>query len=171
MGLDADDVFQTGLVDGIAQLPSEPGVYVMFNRVTRKVNVGQSKNVKRRCVLHRTQLRAGTAANMRMRHDAQRYGGDVWFYFTLALVDVTEHMNIARVLDRLEVYWVTQLQANNEAHGYVSEAGHHRTLGARFRDRERKLLRRNSEKYELLPGVDIDDPINPMLLAAWAPGS
>ena len=166
-----DDIFQTLPVDGIALLPAKPGIYAMLNRVTRKINVGQSANIFKRCVLHRTQLRAGNSANMRMRRDAQRYGPDVWTYLALAVVDAADVTNLARHLDRLEVYWVVQLQAHDEVHGYVSEAGHCRTRGARFRDRERKLLRQSSGKYELLPGIDINDPISPLLLSAWVPGS
>lgn len=166
-----DDVFQTLPVDGIAQLPAKPGIYAMLNRITRKINVGQSTNIFKRCVLHRTQLRAGNSANMRMRCDAQRYGPDAWTYLALAVVDAVDVTNLARHLDRLEVFWVVQLQAHDEAHGYVSEAGHCRTMGARLRDRERKLLRRGSDKYELLPGIDINDPISALLLSAWVPGS
>ncbi|MDQ5879095.1 MAG: hypothetical protein QG638_1830, partial [Pseudomonadota bacterium] len=47
------------------------------------------------------------------------------------------------------------LQAHDERYGYVSEAGHCRTSGARFRDRERKLVRPGSGKYMFLDGVDI----------------
>lgn len=171
MRSDVDDVFETPPVDGIAQLPAKPGIYAMLNRATRKFNVGQSTNIFKRCVLHRTQLRAGTSSNMRMRRDAATYGADVWTYFALAVVDVADEAKVALRLDRLEVFWVVQFQAHDETHGYVSEAGHCRTMGARFRDRERKLLRRSSEKYELLPGIDINDPISLLLLSAWIPGS
>jgi hypothetical protein len=171
MRSDLDDVFLTPPVDGIALLPSKPGIYGMLNRITRKFNVGQSTNILSRCVLHRSQMRAGTSANMRMRRDADRYGPDVWTYLALAVVDATDVTNLARQLDRLEVFWVVQLQAHDEVHGYVSEAGHCRTRGARFRDRERKLLRSSSEKYELLPTTDINDPISETLLSAWVPGS
>ena len=171
MNSGTDAVFRAPPVDGISKLPAKPGIYAMLNRVTRKFNVGQSANILKRCVLHRTQLRAGNSANMRMRRDAERYGPDAWTYLALAVVDAADVANLARQLNRLEVFWVVQLQAHDEAHGYVSEAGHCRTRGARFRDRERKLLRPSSEKYELLPGIDINDPISPMLLSAWVPGS
>ncbi len=115
--------------------------------------------------------RAGNSANMRMRRDGDRHGPDRWTYFALAVIDATDVTNLARQLDQLEVFWVVQFQAHDEMHGYVSEAGHCRTRGARFRDRERKLLRPSSGKYELLPGIDINDPISTLLLSAWVPGS
>lgn len=163
------DVFGTPHVTGIAQLPDGSGIYAMLNRVTRLVNVGQSENIRNRCVLHRNQLMAGTASNLRMRRDAVRYGGDVYFYFALELVGAPLTTNLKAVLNRRELWWVVQLQAHDERYGYVSEAGHCRTRGARFRDRERKLIRVNSRGYCLLPGVDLYDAIHPGLLASWVP--
>jgi hypothetical protein len=63
-----------------------------------------------------------------------------------------------------------QLGAHIEASGYNSEAGHVRTRGSRFRDSERKLIKsRAGSNYLLLPGVDLDDPIDPDLLRSWEP--
>jgi hypothetical protein len=50
-------------------------------------------------------------------------------------------------------------------------AGGCRTMGAQFRDRERKLMRRNSGKYCLLPWVQLYAPINMAMLASWVRGS
>lgn len=74
-------------------------------------------------------------------------------------------------LDQVEVWLTRQLYSHDERYGYNSEAGHHRSKAARFRDRERKLLKSARGKYELLPGVDLRDPINPVMLASWLPGS
>lgn len=108
---------------------------------------------------------------MRMRRDAERFGADVYFYHALILLEVSENMNIDAELNMLEVRWAVQLQVHIEQYGYISSAGGYITRGARFRDRERKLMRPNSRKYQLLPGVDLYDPIHPALLAAWVPGS
>jgi hypothetical protein len=165
------DVFGAPQVTGISQLPVGAGIYGMLNRATRMLNVGQSENIRQRCVLHRNQLMAGTAPNLRMRRDADRYGGDVYFYFALELVGATLSTNLKAELNRRELWWVVQLQAHDERYGYVSEAGHCRTKGARFRDRERKLVRPGSDKYRFLVGVDIYDPIDVGLLDTWVPGS
>lgn len=143
----------------------------MQNRITRLINVGQSVNIRKRCVLHRNQLMAGTAANLRMRRDAERFGGDVYFYCALEVMEMTPTTKLKARLNRRELWWVVQLQAHDERFGYVSEAGHCRTKGARLRDRECKLMRTNSSKYCLLPGVDMYDAIDADLLASWVPGS
>ncbi len=171
MDTDVDAVFRTPLIDGVNFLPESPGIYAMLNRVTRRLNIGQAVNVRRRCVLHRSQLRAGTCPNLRMRLDAERYGPDVYFYWVLELLEVDPETRIKSTLDKREIFWVRELGAHDERYGYVSEAGHCRTRGARFRDREQKLMRWNSDKYELLPEVQLYDPINALLLATWIPGS
>lgn len=171
MNSDTKDVFQTPPVDGIALLPKGPGIYGMLNRATRLWNIGQSENIFHRCQLHRSQLRAGTAGNLRIRRDVEKHGADTFFFFALEEVTVTPGVNLKDKLDRRELWWVLQFQAHDERHGYNAEAGRCRTLGSRFRDRETKLMRYNSDKYRLLPGIDLSDPINHVLLASWVPGS
>lgn len=171
MNTNIDAVFRTPPTDGITLLPKKAGVYAMLNRVTRMVNIGQAKNLRGRCSMHRSQLRAGTAPNLRMRRDAERHGADVYSYFALELLEISAQTNVTRELNKLELWWVVQFQAHVEQFGYVSEAGHCRTRGSRFRDRERKLMRANSQKYQLLPWVDICDPIHAGLLESWVPGS
>lgn len=166
-----EDVFQTPPVDGIASIPEGPGIYGMLNRATRLWNIGQSKNLQQRCIVQRSQLRAGTAANLRIRRDVEIHGADTFFFMVLEEVAVTPEVDLRYKLDRREVWWVLQLQAHDERYGYNAEAGRCRTMGSRFRDREKKLMRYNSDKYRLLPGVDLSDPINHMLLASWVPGS
>ena len=162
--------FDAPLVDGISFLPKRPGIYGMWNRAARLWNIGQSANIHQRCSLHRAELRAGNAANMRMRRDAQRYGANTFFYCVLELVTAAG-ADLAYELMRRELWWVRQLQAHDERYGYNLDAGGYRTRGAAFRDRERKLMRPNSGKYCLLPWVDMYDPINATLLASWVPGS
>ncbi|MCM2342185.1 hypothetical protein [Rhodoferax sp.] len=171
MDTNVDAVFLTPASDGIEFLPDGPGIYCALNRATRMINIGQAENLRRRCVMHRSQLRAGTAPNMRMRRDAERYGADTYFYYVLQEIVPNPKKPLKRMLNQNEVWWVVHLQAHDERYGYVSEAGGCRTRGSRFRDRESKLMRHNSQKYALLPGVDLYDPINHELLASWVPGS
>jgi group I intron endonuclease len=165
-----DTVFLIPPVDGIELLPRVPGIYCQMNRLTRQCNIGQSINIQQRCVQHGRELRTGTASNMRIRRDAERYGADVFFFFVLEVLVVTTNTRVKRDLNLLELFWVRQFQSHDERYGYNAEAGGYRTKSARFRDRERKLMRRNSEKYELLPRVDMYDLINPELLNSWVPG-
>ena len=62
----SNSVFATPVADGIALLPKSPGVYGMWNRTTRMWNIGQSKNMRQRCSLHRSGMKVGSAGNMRI---------------------------------------------------------------------------------------------------------
>ena len=166
-----DTVFNSRLVDGIDNLPPAAGIYGMWNRVTQLWNIGQSANIKSRCVGHRLQMQAGSANNLRIRRDVERHGANAFFFMVLELATAPEGRARLRELNQLETWWAVQLKAHDEQFGYNAEAGGLRTKGARLRDRERKLMRCNSGKYELLPWVDFHDPIHPVLLASWVAGS
>lgn len=166
-----DSAFQLPPEDGIDYLPAKPGVYLILNRVNGKRYLGQStKNIRHRCLLHRNELRNGTASNVMMRRDCELLGVDA-FFFTALRTDAIHDTGRSSHWDKVEIWFAVQFGIEDERRCYNQEAGHRRTMPARFRDRERKLLRRSSQKYELLPGVDLYDPINPVLLAGWVPGN
>jgi hypothetical protein len=160
-----DAIFKQDLEDGVDYLPRSPGTYCILNRVNGKVYVGQAGNVYKRCQQHRNELRRGMSSNFLMRRDAEVNGMDA-FFFVLRLDGLTESPRPFEV-DKIEVWLSVQLRSHDERYGYNLEAGHRRTTGALFRDRERKLMRRNSRKYMLLPWVHMYDPIQPALLAHW----
>lgn len=164
---DAD--FEQTLSDGIDLLPTGGGIYCILTRTNGKLYVGQAKNIRQRCLQHRSELGRGVASNMLMRRDATLQGLDA-FYFALQLDGIADTQGPAN-LNQIEVWFALQLGANDERRGYNQEAGHHRTRAARFRERERKLMRYNSCKYELLEGVNLYDAIHPGLLSSWVPGS
>lgn len=161
--------FRLNMADGVEQLPRSSAVYCILNRITGRRYVGQARNVHRRCVIHRSELREGRPANMLMRRDLVLHGFDP-FFFALPPVRLPDP-GIPVAANLVELWWTIQLQAHDERFGYNLEAGHFRTGGAQFRDRERKLMRPNSRKYELLEGVDMYDPIHPALLGTWVRGS
>jgi hypothetical protein len=171
MTMFSNSVFDAPFVDGIALLPNSPGVYGMWNRTTRMWNVGQSKNMRQRCSQHRSGMVVGSAGNLRVDRDVKSHGAHDFFYCVLEHVTVPAEGNLTHQLNQRELWWVVQLQAHDERHGYNLEAGGYRTLGAQFRDRERKLMRRNSNKYCMLPWSDMYDPINMTMLASWVRGS
>ena len=171
MNMLSDLVFDTPLVDGISRLPKSPGVYGMWNRTTRMWNIGQSKNLRQRCNKHRSDMKAGSADNLRVDRDVKSHGADSFVYCVLEHVTVPAGCNLKHELNQRELWWVVHLQAHDERYGYNLEAGGYRTLGAQFRDRERKLMRRNSGKYCLLRWVNMYDPVNTIMLASWVRGS
>lgn len=162
-----DDVFHQAREDGVDFLPKSAGLYCILNRINGKLYVGQAANIYKRCQQHRNELRRGMASNFRMRRDANLHGIDP-FFFVLRLDGVAD---LARQMNKIEIWFVVQFRSHDERYGYNLEAGRHRTTGALFRDRERKLMRGNSRKYSLLPGVDMYDPIDPALLSTWVRGS
>ena len=166
-----DAIFSSPLDNGIDLLPRAAGVYGMWNRATRMWNVGQSADVHKRCLGHAKQLQARKASNHRIQRDIDRHGADAFFYMVLELAIETDPKTRQRELNQLEIWWVVQLRAHDERFGYNAEEGGLRTKGARLRDRERKLMRLNSRKYELLPWVDMYDPIHPGFLATCVLGS
>lgn len=165
-----EDPFEQEMEDGTRFLPKGPGMYCILNRINGRRYVGQAVNIYTRCRQHRYELRRGQSSNMLMRHDPTLRDKDAFFFFVLRLDGISE---LARPfdLDKVETWLVTQLRTHDERFGYNMEAGHHRTRAARFRDRERKLMRGNSRKYEFLPGINIYDPIHPDLLSSWIPGN
>jgi hypothetical protein len=166
-----DDVFLQPLVDGIDFLPDSSGIYCIVNRVNGRRYVGQAtKSIRKRCVMHRHELRGCRTSNELLRRDVAVHGADAFFFFA-PRIDGIGITGMSLRLDPLEIWFAVQLGATDESHGYVLEAGHHPTRSTRFRDRERKLMRRNSSKYELLAGVDLFDPIKPAILDSWVPGS
>lgn len=171
MDTNRDSVFLAPLVDGIEFLPANPGLYCLLNRVNGKRYVGQATtSIYQRCLQHRSELRNGLSSNFLLRRDAVVHGADAFFFFALR-IDAIAGSEKKSQLNKIEIWFAVQFRTHDERYGYSLEVGHHRTRGARFRDRERKLMRRNSEKYELLPGVDMYDPVDPVLLASWVPGS
>ena len=164
-----DAVFEQTLGDGIDFLPAGAGIYCILNRVNGKHYVGQAKNIRQRCLQHRSELSRGVASNMLMRRDAEIQGLDA-FFFALRIDGIADSERKA-VLNKIEVWFSVQFGAHDERLCYNLEAGYHRTRASRFRDRERKLMRPNSGKYQLLAGVDVYDPIHPDLLSSWVPGS
>lgn len=171
MDSNRDAVFLTPLVDGIDFLPDAPGVYVIFNRLNGRRYVGQAEtSIYQRCLQHRSELKRGRSSNFLLRRDAAVHGADTFFFLAPRIEAIADSGRNSH-LNNIELWFAVQLRAHDECCGYSQEIAHYPTRGSRFRDRERKLMRPNSRKYELLPGTDIYDPIKKELLDSWVPGS
>jgi hypothetical protein len=167
----SDNAMKVNVVDGISLLPNDPGIYAMWNKNSQLWNIGKSINMRQRCSAHRAKIKAGNADNMRIRRDAEIHGADSFFYCVLERIHHPNKRSLQVQLTTRELWWVMQFNALDERYGYNLDAGGSRSPAARFRDRERKLMRGNSRKYVILPSTDMHAPINTALLNSWIPGS
>lgn len=155
--------------DGLEELPECPGIYAVFNRVTKRFYVGRAINIRRRCLQHRNSLRR-TYPGCRMGQDATQHGVQSFVFFALQTLQLQSgEEDIAARLEANEARWIIDLGSHTEQHGYNKMIGGAWTIAARFRDHERKLLRRGI-RYVLLPWADMGDMINPELIRSWVEG-
>jgi hypothetical protein len=153
--------------DGVDELPSKPGIYVIMNRLNCRFYVGSASNIRARASSHRSEFRRGMSGNMLLRLDVAKCGADKFLFFTPEVFETETDANSEGGLLALERWWILKFGSHIEARGYNCKIGSRWTLSARFRDRERKLMRRYS--YYLLPGLGLYDAIQPELLDTWIP--
>lgn len=166
MGLLTHEVSQRTPEDGIDLLPECPGIYAIFNRVTRRFYVGQARNVRKRCMSHKSQLKR-QKSGCRMGLDAQQHGPDSFIFLMLQAFPPDQSKITRTLLEAHESKWIIALGSHTEQHGYNKMVGGAWTAAARFRDHERKLLRKGS-RYVQLPWVQSTDVLNPAMLRSWA---
>src|SRR5665647_2458051 len=121
-----DSVFLAPLVDGIDFLPASAGIYCILNRGNGKFYVGQAKNIYKRCLQHRSELRNGLSANKLLRRDAVVHGADAFFFFA-PRIDAIAGSEKKSQLNKIEIWFAVQFRTHDEHHGYNLEVGHHRT--------------------------------------------
>lgn len=165
MGLWKHEASQRTPKDGIDLLPECPGIYAIFNRVTRRFYVGQARNVRKRCMSHKSQLKR-QQSGCRMGLDAKQHGAGSFIYLMLQTFPPDQSPIARTLLEAHESKWINALGSHTEQHGYNKMVGGAWTIAARFRDHERKLLRRGI-RYMILPWGDMDDVINPELIRSW----
>ena len=141
----------TSLPDGMDLLPRTPGIYLILNRCTGRIYVGQSTSVRARCTQHRSELKAGTHTNHRMRLDAARHGSESFCFVPVSAA--SEAMAIAA------------LGAADSTQGYNRTDGTRWTAETSLRRLETRLARRG--RYEFLPWVDQDLPLHAGLVGSW----
>lgn len=153
--------------DGVDALPNKPGVYIIMNRLNGRCYVGASKNLRTRCLTHRSELRRGISGNRLLRRDVVKCGAENFFIFAPETVESLQEAEQRGGLEAMEMRWIVQFKSYDEQRGYNSMLAGCWTPGARFRDRELKL--RRSGSYTLMETVDPYDPIDARMLASWAP--
>lgn len=87
------------------------GIYRIYNTVNGKSYVGQSRNIKKRFVRHRTMLNANTHTNSVLQEEWIRYGADAFSF---------EHLEQCEIdlLDEKEVEYINMLNSTTDGNGY-----------------------------------------------------
>lgn len=153
--------------DGWDEVTSQcSGVYVVMNWVNGRCYVGSSRRLRARMQQHRSEMAAGMSNNGTVRRDLRLMGAGCFVIFPAAILPL-DFPSPRRALKLLEEDWIYHLRAHEEGLGYNNAIKGWWTLGARFRDTERKYMRNGS--YVLLPGVDLYDPILSAILSTWEP--
>lgn len=154
--------------DGISLLPEQPGIYCIFNRVTSRRGVGlATRSIRARAKDHRRSFSTVTSCSIPVARDLVQHGAGAFIFLSLELVLHAGARNHLLMLKDRELWWAQQLLTLDERTGYNLEAGGIRSPASRLREHERKLLRANSRRYQLLPSVGINDPIQSDLLRTW----
>lgn len=158
--------------DGIALLPNEPGIYCILNRVTGRRGVGlASRSIQSRAKEHRRSFSTIGTCSIPIARDLEQHGSSAFIFLTLEVCRDDRARNHLITLKARELWWAEQLLTFDESTGYNLEAGGVRSPASRLREHERKLLRSNSRRYQFLPDVKINDPIQPELLKTWVAAS
>ena len=154
--------------DGIDLLPDQPGIYCILNRVNGRRMVGMAgRSVQHRAKQHRQFLKRPTGPEVPLVRDLRLHGPGAFMFLTLEVCQPSLGTNHRGLLRSRELWWARQLCCLDERTGYNLEAGGVRSPASRLRDLERKLAYPSIRKFELLPGTDASEPINPGLLATW----
>ena len=126
-------------------------IYIIFNLAAQKQYVGRTRNLDQRYSDHVGKLRAGKHENPDLQRDWDRAGEDNFIWVDVLLRAGQMRPNI------LEDLLIDTLQTTEPASGYNRMTSRGWSVHARLRDLERKLIRRG--RFQLIPGVSLDDPI------------
>ena len=134
-------------------ITTDPGVYMLYNKVSGAFYVGAAKKGLPRLRGQLNSLMRGDNTSELLQADWSRLGPEA-FEVRFLPVAIGE-------LYRLEMVLTKAMNALEERGGYNKAIGRIRTLAARLRDTEAKLVR--SGKYHRFEWVDKYDRINPLL--------
>lgn len=134
-------------------ITTDPGIYMVRNKFNGATYVGAAKKGRRRVLGQLNSLMRGDNTSELLQTDWERFGPEA---FEVSFLPVS--------LEKL--YWLERvvIKAMNgleERGGYNKALGKIRTLAARIRDTEAKLMRNG--KYVMLPWVSKYERINPLL--------
>ena len=97
------------------------GVYKIENKITGKVYIGQSVDIKSRWRMHQRELDNGTHDNVFLQIDWNRYGADSFTF------DVIKKCR-SNKLNEIERYFIHKYNSDNRDCGYNRTRGNGNTL-------------------------------------------
>lgn len=113
---------------------TDPGIYVISNKVTGKVYVGQARNPRRRWATHLCDLRKGSHDNSKLQRAFTKYGEDA-FIFTVIEVCTEDQ------LDSREQFFIDSFEALGQM-GYNLSPKAGSTKGFRMSPEQKEKLSR-----------------------------
>lgn len=134
-------------------ITTDPGVYMLYNKVSGAYYVGSAEKGRKRVLGQLNSLMRGDNTSELLQVDWFRLGPEA-FEVRVLPVAIDE-------LYWLEMVLTKAVNALEERGGYNKAIGRIRTLAARLRDTEAKLVR--SGKFHRFESVDKYDRINPLL--------
>lgn len=90
------------------------GIYLIKNKITGKVYVGQSKNVKSRLFVHKSNLKLNKHYNHHLQSSVNKYGIESFVFKEIESCKVEE-------LNKREIFWIQKL--NSFKNGYNKNEG------------------------------------------------
>lgn len=134
-------------------ITTDPGVYMLYNKVNGAYYVGAAEKGRKRVLGQLSSLMRGDNTSELLQADWSRLGPES-FEVRFLPVAIDE-------LYWLEMVLTKAMNATEEHGGYNKAIGRVRTLAARLRDTEAKLVR--SGKFHRFESIDKYDRINPLL--------
>jgi len=93
-----------------------PGIYAIYNVISDKIYIGQSKDVNYRLKFHEGRLRNGNCHNSILSKSWAKHGKNAFVFRAIELCARED-------LDRREMYWIAQYQSTDRKHGYNMQMG------------------------------------------------
>jgi len=97
------------------------GIYCIYNKVSKKIYIGSSFDIKKRWVAHKSDLRTRRSNNSYLQRAWDKYGEDSFEF------KILETVNDKEVLYQREQYWMDKTSCYNRSIGYnicESACGH-----------------------------------------------
>lgn len=92
------------------------GIYSILNKFDGKIYVGQSVNIHKRFIRHKSALKCNYHPNIHLQNSWNKYGKDSFEFNILELCDEEK-------LDDNEIWWINYFDSTNLRNGYNIQSG------------------------------------------------